>query len=98
MAKWSSDPFEPTLIGNRVHARGACDMKAGVVANLAALRAIKRSGIVLRDSFAVHFVIGEEDGGLGAFGTLQRGHTGRACVITEPTSGTLITGAAGALT
>ena len=98
MAKWNSDPFEPTLIGHRVHARGACDMKAGVVANLAALRAIKRSGIVLRDSFAVHFVIGEEDGGLGAFGTLQRGHTGRACVITEPTSGTLITGAAGALT
>jgi acetylornithine deacetylase len=98
MAKWSSDPFEPTLIGHRIHARGACDMKAGVVANLAALRAIKRSGIVLRDSFAVHFVIGEEDGGLGAFGTLQRGHTGRACVITEPTSGTLITGAAGALT
>ena len=43
-------------------------------------------------------MIGEEDGGLGAFGTLARGHTASACIITEPTSGTLITAAAGALT
>ena len=72
-------------------------MKAGVVANLAAVMAIRDSGVRLRDGLALHLVIGEEDGGLGAFGTLRRGHTGRACVITEPTSGTLITGAAGAL-
>src|SRR5690606_29920530 len=45
-----------------------------------------------------HFVVGEEDGGLGAFGTLRRGHRGDACVIAEPTAGTLITAHAGALT
>jgi acetylornithine deacetylase len=73
-------------------------MKAGVVANLAAARAIRDSGVRLRRGLALHLVIGEEDGGLGAFGTLRRGHTGEACVITEPTSGTLVTGAAGALT
>jgi hypothetical protein len=77
---------------------GACDMNAGVAANLAALAAIKRAGVVLRDTFALHFVIGEEDGGLGTFGTLDRGHTGRACIITEPTGGTLTTANAGALT
>ena len=98
LAHWRTAPFEPTLRNGRVHARGACDMKAGVVANLAAVRAIRDSGVRLRDGLAVHLVIGEEDGGLGAFGTLRRGHTGRACVITEPTSGTLVTGAAGALT
>ncbi|MBA2638729.1 MAG: ArgE/DapE family deacylase [Nocardioidaceae bacterium] len=96
--KWSGAPFEPVTTAHRVHARGACDMKAGVAANLAALAAIKKAGIVLRDPLALHFVIGEEDGGLGAFGTLQRGHTGRACIITEPTSGTLTTANAGALT
>ncbi len=69
-----------------------------MVANLAAVRAIRESGVRLRDGLALHLVIGEEDGGLGAFGTLRRGHTGAACVITEPTSGTLVTGAAGALT
>jgi acetylornithine deacetylase len=96
--RWRSDPFQPTVTGSRVHGRGACDMKAGVVANLAALTAITRSGVRLRDGVALHLVVGEEDGGLGAFGTLARGHTGEACIITEPTSGTLITAAAGALT
>jgi acetylornithine deacetylase len=98
LTHWRSAPFEPALRQGRIHARGACDMKAGVVANLAAVRAIRESGVRLRGGLALHLVIGEEDGGLGAFGTLRRGHTGDACVITEPTSGTLITGAAGALT
>jgi acetylornithine deacetylase len=98
LRKWRTAPFDPRFTGNRVHARGACDMKAGVVANLAAVMAIRNAGLVLRDSFSIHFVIGEEDGGLGAFGTLERGHTGAACIITEPTSGTLITANAGALT
>ena len=40
---------------------------------------------------AVHSVIGEEDGGLGAFATLRRGHRGDAAVITEPTGAKLIT-------
>jgi acetylornithine deacetylase len=73
-------------------------MKAGVVANLAAVKAIRASGAALHKGVAIHCVVGEEDGGLGAFGTLRRGHTGDACVITEPTGGTVVTGNAGALT
>jgi acetylornithine deacetylase len=98
LSHWRSAPFEPTLREGRMHGRGACDMKAGVIANLAAVRAIRDSGVRLVGGLALHLVVGEEDGGLGAFGTLRRGHTGSACVITEPTSGTLVTGAAGALT
>jgi acetylornithine deacetylase len=78
--------------------RGACDMKAGVVANLVALAAVRRSGARLRGRIAIHSVGGEEDGGLGAFATLRRGYTGDACVITEPTSGTVTTANGGALT
>ena len=48
--------------------------------------------------FAVHCVVGEEDGGLGAYATLVRGHTGRACVIPEPTDLGLVTANAGSLT
>ena len=48
--------------------------------------------------FAVHFVVGEEDGGLGAFATLARGHTGRCCIIPEPTDLRVVTANAGALT
>jgi acetylornithine deacetylase len=96
--QWGGDPFTPRIDGDDVHARGACDMKAGLVANLAALTAIRAAGIRLPGRIAAHCVVSEEDGGLGAFGTLQRGHTGDACIITEPTGGTVITANAGALT
>ncbi|MGW5641126.1 M20/M25/M40 family metallo-hydrolase, partial [Streptomyces sp. NPDC003832] len=97
-ATWEGDPFVPRVTGDLVHGRGACDMKAGLTAHLAALAAIRAAGIRLRGKVAVHFVVGEEDGGLGAFGTLRRGHRGDACVITEPTGGSVITANAGALT
>lgn len=98
LAQWEGDPFVPRVTGDIVHARGACDMKAGLVANLTALTALRASGVRLGGRVAAHFVVSEEDGGLGSFGTLRRGHTGDACVITEPTGGTVITANAGALT
>ncbi|MFF1275308.1 ArgE/DapE family deacylase [Streptomyces marokkonensis] len=98
LGAWDGDPFVPRVTGDLVHGRGACDMKAGLAAHLAALAAIRTSGVRLRGRVAAHFVVGEEDGGLGAFGTLRRGHRGDACVIAEPTAGTLITANAGALT
>ncbi|KJK33300.1 peptidase M20 [Lentzea aerocolonigenes] len=98
LAQWDGDPFRPRVAGDVVHGRGACDMKAGVVAILAALTAIRTAGVRLRGQVSAHFVVSEEDGGLGAFGTLERGHTGDACIITEPTSGALMVANAGALT
>jgi acetylornithine deacetylase len=98
LRRWCTPPFLPTVTADRIQARGACDMKAGLAASLAAMAAIRKSGVAVRDTFSMHCVVGEEDGGLGAFGTLERGHTGKACIITEPTSGTLTTANAGALT
>ncbi|GHH20390.1 ArgE/DapE family deacylase [Streptomyces lanatus] len=95
---WDGDPFVPRVVGDVVHGRGACDMKAGLAAHLAVLGAIRAAGVRLRGRVGVHFVVGEEDGGLGAFGTLWRGHRGDVCVIAEPTGGDLVTANAGALT
>jgi acetylornithine deacetylase len=99
---WDGDPFEPRIVprdGRDVLVgRGACDMKAGLVAALAALAAIRAAGVRTVGRVALHSVGGEEDGGLGAFGTLARGHRGDACVIAEPTDRRVVTAAAGALT
>jgi acetylornithine deacetylase len=73
-------------------------MKGGLVSVLAALAALRAAGVRTAGRVAVHSVVSEEDGGLGAFGTLARGHTGDACVIPEPTDRRVVTAAAGALT
>jgi acetylornithine deacetylase len=97
-ALWPGDPFVPRLAAGAVHARGACDMKAGVVASLAALAAVRTAGIRLARPLAIHGVVGEEDGGLGAWAAIRRGHLGDLCVIPEPTAQAVVTASAGALT
>ncbi|MDX6278410.1 MAG: acetylornithine deacetylase [Nocardioidaceae bacterium] len=96
-AAWTNgDPWLVREADGRWYGRGVCDMKGGVIAIIAAARAV--SGIELARPFAVHTVIGEEDGGLGTFATLRRGHTGDACVIAEPTAGQIVSANAGSLT
>ncbi|HST86713.1 MAG TPA: ArgE/DapE family deacylase [Kineosporiaceae bacterium] len=97
--RWDGfDPFAGRIAGGVLFGRGACDMKAGLAVNLEVVRAIRRSGVRLERPLGFHSVVGEEDGGIGAFATMRRGHVGDACVITEPTSGKLVVANAGALT
>jgi acetylornithine deacetylase len=99
LARWpGADAFSASISGGVLHGRGACDMKAGVAANLSVARALHRSGVRTERRLALHSVVSEEDGGLGAFATLRRGHGGEVAVIPEPTSGRVITANAGALT
>ncbi len=98
-AKWEAhDPFGADIVRTTLHGRGACDMKAGLAANLAVVRALRSAGIRLDRPLALHCVISEEDGGLGAFATMTRGHRGDVAVITEPTSRRIVTANAGSLT
>lgn len=99
LARWDNrDPWSGQVRHGAVHGRGACDMKAGLAANLAVARAMVDSEITLERPLALHAVISEEDGGLGAFATMLRGHRGEAAIITEPTSGRVVVANAGALT
>jgi len=98
-AAWSTpDPFSGRVVDGELHGRGACDMKAGLVAALAAVAAVRRAGAPLRGDLLLACVAGEEDGGLGTFATLRRGWTADACVVPEPTGLQLVTANAGALT
>jgi acetylornithine deacetylase len=99
LALWpDGDPFSARVSDGIMWGRGTCDMKGGVAAIVGAVTAIVAAGITLRKPLAVHTVVGEEDGGVGAFATLQRGHRGEACLIAEPTAGRVIPANAGSLT
>ncbi|TCN35004.1 acetylornithine deacetylase [Kribbella orskensis] len=99
LALWpDGNPYSARMSDGIMWGRGTCDMKGGVAAILGAVAAIVSAGITLRKPLAVHTVVGEEDGGAGAFATLQRGHAGEACLIAEPTAGGVIPANAGSLT
>jgi acetylornithine deacetylase len=82
---WTTDPFGGRVEGGTLYGRGACDMKGGLVAALAAVRALRRARVPLGGDVLVACVQGEEDGGLGTFAMLRRGWRADACVIPEPT-------------
>jgi acetylornithine deacetylase len=97
-ANWQHDPWEADLVEGRLYGRGACDMKGGLMAALFAVKAIKDSYVPINGSLMVQSVIGEEDGGIGTFASLLRGHRGDAAIVCEPTRLNLIPAHAGALT
>jgi acetylornithine deacetylase len=95
---WTSPPFRPRIDDGVLYGRGACDMKGGVVAGLAALRAIREAGVDLAGEAMLLTVPGEEDGGAGMLAAIRAGCTGDWAVITEPTRLELVTAQAGAIT
>lgn len=64
---WESNPFEPTVRGDRIYGRGAADDKAGVMAHIASLRALTEA---VGDDFDLGlalFIEGEEEFGSRSF-------------------------------
>ena len=66
-ALWESPPFEPTLRDGRIYGRGAADDKAGVMAHIAALRALTQAVGPDFDLGVVLFFEGEEEYGSRSF-------------------------------
>jgi acetylornithine deacetylase/succinyl-diaminopimelate desuccinylase-like protein len=64
---WESPPFEPTLRGDRLYGRGAADDKAGVMAHIAAIRALVETAGDDFDLGLALFIEGEEESGSLSF-------------------------------
>lgn len=67
-ALWETPPFEPTVRDGRLYGRGAADDKAGVMAHIASLRALREVAGDDLDLGIVLFIEGEEEFGSRSFG------------------------------
>lgn len=83
---WSSPPFAGAVVGGRLIGRGACDMKGPVAAALAAVAAIRRTGLELGGGFHLHLAADEELAGLHGTKILwERGVLDQdAAIVGEP--------------
>jgi acetylornithine deacetylase len=86
---WPHDPWSGTVVDGRVWGRGACDMKGGLAAGIAALRILR--ALELRPAGDVIFqaVVDEETGGPGTRRAVER-HRADAAIVLEPSAGALI--------
>lgn len=89
-ANWAADPFSGHIADGRIWGRGACDMKSGVAAFVAA--SIAKVGDAPPDGSISLLITGDEEGP-SKDGTLaildwmrEAGETADFCVVGEPTS------------
>jgi len=99
-ASWTVDPWGAEIREDRLYGRGACDMKGGVAAILAAVRSLGVDGSLHRldGELMVVLVPSEEDGGQGTLGAIRSGATADMAIITEPSQLDVVVAHAGAIT
>ena len=82
---WSRDPWGGETEGDCLYGRGAGDMKAGLLANFFALKAIQEAGLKPAGSVMLQSVVDEEAGGVGGtLACLNEGYTADGMLVTEP--------------
>ncbi len=99
-ATWTADPWGAEVRDGSLYGRGACDMKGGVAAILAAVRALAAAGDLesLDGELTVVLVPSEEDGGQGTLAAIRAGVRADMAVITEPSNLDVVVAHAGAIT
>ena len=84
------DPFDPVVVGNRLHGRGAYDMKGALASCIEAAALLRDGGLQLRGDVLVAAVADEEYASIGTVDLIERRAAGEltydAAIVTEPTS------------
>ena len=86
---WTFPPFDPVIRDGYMNGRGAHDMKQGVSSMFFAMDALRSAGLAPGADVYVQTVTEEECTGQGALSTLARGYRADACLIPEPSGGTI---------
>lgn len=83
---WSvTEPFSGEIREGRLYGRGSYDMKAGLMASIWAMRAVRELGVPLRGDVMIESVVDEEWGGSnGTLAARLRGHNPEIVIIPEP--------------
>ena len=85
IAEWDFPSWGGKVVGNKLYGRGACDMKAGLIANYFALKTLLAAGLKPKGTVILHSVIEEEPlGGGGTLACLMEGFTADGLVVSEP--------------
>ena len=94
---WATPPYDPQIRDGWMYGRGAGDMKAGKVAALFAVDALRRAGHAPAGRVHYQSVVEEESSGLGALSTLARGYRADCAFIPEPSGLGLVRAQVGAI-
>jgi acetylornithine deacetylase len=79
------DPLKPVIKDGRMYGRGTFDMKGGLVASLAALKAVVDSGTQLKGDVVVAAVCDEEFASIGTEHVMEKTHVD-AAIVGEPSA------------
>jgi len=84
------DPFKPFIEDERLHGRGACDMKGGIAAMVGAAKALAESPSKLRGDVVFTFVADEEHLSIGVEKLVEK-YSANSAIVGEPSEMRLAT-------